>query len=54
MKELFASADAGIISLLFFFIFFTVIAVWAYRPSNREQMEAWGRLPFEDDQPGAN
>lgn len=38
----------GAMSLLFMAIFMGWSA-WAYSPSNKARMEAWGTLPFHDD-----
>ena len=48
MSLLFANASAGLIGLLFFFIIFVGIVVWAYMPANRERLEAHGRIPLDD------
>ena len=50
MSMLFASGSAGLIGLLFFFAIFTGIAIWAYWPANRDQLEAHGRIPLEDNE----
>lgn len=50
MKELFASADAGTISLLFFFIIFSGVTIWAYRPKNRDRLESYREIPFREDE----
>ncbi|MEZ5690882.1 MAG: cbb3-type cytochrome c oxidase subunit 3 [Rickettsiales bacterium] len=49
MKEMFASANAGIIGLLFFFILFSAILVWAYSPSRRQDIEKLKNIPFDDE-----
>ncbi len=54
MKALFASADVGVIGLLFFFALFLGIAVWAYNPARKHQIEALKNIPLrEDDHDGA-
>lgn len=32
-----------------FFVCFLGWTWWAYRPAHREQMEAYGRIPLEED-----
>ncbi|MFW0777894.1 MAG: cbb3-type cytochrome oxidase subunit 3 [Rickettsiales bacterium] len=49
MKQLFASADAGLIGLLFFFAVFVGIAVWAFRPSNKKQIESHKYIPLAEE-----
>ena len=34
---------------LFFLLAFVAWTVWVMSPTNRDRMEAWGRLPLEDD-----
>lgn len=34
---------------VFFLLFFTGWALWAYAPSNREHLESCGRLPLEEE-----
>lgn len=54
MKALFASADIGLIGLLFFFILFVGIFIWAYSPRRKQQIEAYKHIPLrEDDHGGA-
>lgn len=51
MKSLFASADAGLIGLLFFFAIFVGIALWVYNPTRKCQIEQLKNIPLnnEDD-----
>ena len=49
MKALFASADFGLIGLVFFFAVFVGIAVWAYHPSRKKQIEALKHIPLHED-----
>lgn len=37
------------IGLLFFFITFSVIAVWAYKPSNKHTLQQLGNIPLKDE-----
>lgn len=49
MKELYASADYGLVGLLFFFTFFVGVAVWAYTPRRKKQIEALKYIPLNED-----
>ncbi len=49
MKALFASADFGLIGLIFFFLVFSGIALWAYLPKNRDRIEALKHIPLDDE-----
>lgn len=49
MKALFASADFGLVGLLFFFTFFVGVAIWAYRPANKQKLEALKQIPFSEE-----
>lgn len=50
MKSLFASADNGLIGLLFFFFVFAVIAVWTYHPKRKDEIERLKYIPLNEDQ----
>ena len=45
--NLFLSSNAGTVGLLFFFVIFTGIAIWAYLPRNREKLEAHKFIPIK-------
>jgi cbb3-type cytochrome oxidase subunit 3 len=49
MKELFASAEIGLIGLVFFFSVFVLIAVWAYTPSRKQSIEALKYIPLKNE-----
>lgn len=40
---------APIIGLLFFVVFFAVMAVWVYRPKAKDKFEHFANIPFEED-----
>jgi cbb3-type cytochrome oxidase subunit 3 len=40
---------APTIGLLFFFVLFTGIAVWAYKPSNKNTLQQLGAIPLKDE-----
>lgn len=49
MKEYFASPDAGLYGLLFFFTFFIVMLIWLFRPGNKDRYKSYGDIPLKDD-----
>lgn len=49
MKSLFASADYGMIGLLFFFAIFIGIVVWAYIPKHKKDIEKHKYIPLDED-----
>jgi cbb3-type cytochrome oxidase subunit 3 len=49
MKAMFASADFGLIGLLFFFVLFTGIAIWAYQPKRKQEIEELKNIPLRDE-----
>lgn len=49
MKELFASANFGMIGLLFFFAVFVGIALWVYYPANKKKIETLKNIPLSED-----
>ncbi len=50
MKEFFADADLGLISLLFFFIFFCGVTLWTFRPGAKKKYQEHGRIPLEENE----
>jgi len=50
MKELFASYSYGLIGLLFFFVLFTAILIWLFRPGAKEHFKQQGEIPLKDDE----
>ena len=48
--NLYESADAGLIGLLFFFAVFLVVAIWAYLPANRQRLESYKNIPLDEDE----
>lgn len=49
MKQLFASADAGLIGLIFFFVFFCAVVLWTFRPGAKNKYKKHGQLPLEEN-----
>lgn len=41
--------NAGTTGLLFFFSTFLVIAVWAFRPKAKQQIESYKNIPLAED-----
>ncbi|MCB1531963.1 MAG: CcoQ/FixQ family Cbb3-type cytochrome c oxidase assembly chaperone [Alphaproteobacteria bacterium] len=50
MKEFFASANAGLIGLLFFFVFFIGVVVWVMRPGSKEKYKEDAQIPLKETQ----
>jgi cbb3-type cytochrome oxidase subunit 3 len=40
---------APVVGLLFFFAFFVAVAVKVCRPSQKEKIQAYANIPFEED-----
>lgn len=49
MQALFSHADIGLSMLLFFFSIFVGIAVWAYRPANKQMLESYKQIPLKEN-----
>ena len=50
MKQIFASADYGLVGLLFFFVFFAVVALWTFRPSAKDMYKKYAHIPLEENE----
>ena len=50
MKQFFASADAGLIGLIFFFVFFCGVALWTYRPGAKKAYQNHADIPLKESQ----
>ena len=48
MTQVFANEHAGLIGLLFFFIFFCAVTAWTFRPGARKHYDNIGRIPLEE------
>lgn len=46
----FLSAHAGMIGLLFFFIFFVVLVLWTFRAGSKENYNESANIPFEENE----
>lgn len=49
MKELFASADMGLLGLLFFFFFFCAVILWVMRPGSKKKYSQDAEIPLKED-----
>lgn len=49
MKELFASSGAGLIGLLFFFVFFCGVLFWVMRPGSKDKYSQDAEIPLKED-----
>ncbi|MGE0754322.1 MAG: cbb3-type cytochrome oxidase subunit 3 [Alphaproteobacteria bacterium] len=45
----FISQHAGVIGLLFFFSVFSGIAIWAFRPKNKQMIESYKYIPLSEE-----
>ena len=50
MKEIFASADYGLVGLLFFFAFFTLVTLWTLRPGAKKEYQDHGNIPLQENE----
>lgn len=50
MKEIFASADYGLVGLLFFFAFFILVALWTFRPGAKGKYTKNAHIPFQENE----
>lgn len=46
----FISSHAGLVGLLFFFIFFCLVALWTFRPRAKKQYEDYAKIPFQENE----
>ncbi len=44
----FASVHAGLMGLIFFFIFFIGMIVWVFRPGSKGQYQNDAQIPFKE------
>ena len=50
MKEVFASASFGLIGLIFFFVFFSVVTLWTFRPGAKNTYKELGNIPLQENE----
>ena len=50
MKQFFADADLGLIGLLFFFAFFSLVTLWTFRPGAKKKYQDHGNIPLKDNE----
>lgn len=41
--------NAGLSGLLFFFVFFSGVLLWLYRPSMKQPLESLANIPLDED-----
>ncbi len=46
----FLAANAGMIGLLFFVVFFTVVVSWTLRPGAKKMYKEYGSIPLEESE----
>lgn len=49
MSDLYASAVYGMAGLIFFVVVFVGIALWAYNPRRKNEIEALKNIPLDDE-----
>ena len=47
----FASAHAGTLGLLIFFVFFMAMTAWIFRPGAKKKYERDAQIPLKDERP---
>lgn len=50
MKQIMASADYGLMGLIFFCIFFAVVTLWTLRPSAKNKYKKYAHIPLEENE----
>ena len=50
MKQIVASADYGLVGLLFFFAFFMLVAFWTFRPGAKDKYKRNAHIPLEENE----
>lgn len=45
----FMSAHAGLIGLLFFFLFFCLVTLWTFRPQAKKKYEENAKIPLQEN-----
>ena len=50
MKELFASAGFGLVGLIFFFVFFSAVTLWTFRPGAKDKYMKLGNIPLQENE----
>jgi len=46
----FTSANAGMIGLLFFFIFFSIVGLWTFRPNAKNKYKKHALIPLKENE----
>lgn len=42
--------NAGVVGLLFFFVFFVVMVTWLFRPNSKNVYESYGEMPLRENE----
>ena len=50
MKELFASSNYALVSLVLFFTLFVGILIWVLRPGSSAEFEKHANIPLKDNE----
>ena len=50
MKQIFASADFGLVGLIFFFVFFCGVTLWTLRPGAKKLYQDRGNIPLRENE----
>ena len=50
MKQIFASADFGLLGLILFFVFFSLITLWTLRPNAKNKYKDLGNIPLKENE----
>ena len=50
MKEIFASAYYGLAGLIFFFVFFSFVTLWTFRPGAKGKYRDLGNIPLQENE----
>lgn len=45
------SVTAGVVGLIFFFVFFVGVTVWLYRPGQKAIYQHYADIPLNEEQP---
>lgn len=49
MREIFASAEVGLIGLAIFITLFSVVLFWVLKPGAKEHFKKFGEIPLKDE-----
>lgn len=49
MKDIYASAEVGLIGLAIFVVLFAIVLVWVLKPGAKEHFKKFGEIPLKDE-----